>query len=141
MAWVIPLIGAGVSYTGNRKANKAEKRSAEREAFNEKFRVEEAERQKRDEIAEVSGIQRSRYAASGVDVNTGSPLEVLRDTYTKGKRDIENIRRGDKSSDILDYARDSARSRNYQTASTLITAFGGAYDTYDRTRTTTAVRD
>lgn len=136
MAWVVPLVGAGVGAVGSRKANKAEKRAAEKEAFNEKLRVEEAEASKRDEIGQVAGAQRSRYAASGVDTNVGSPLTVLRDTYAKGARDIENIRRGDRSSDLLDAQRDAARARDWNTASTLITAFGSSYDSYNRTRTT-----
>jgi hypothetical protein len=40
----------------------------------------------------VMGSQRAAAAASGVDVNTGSPLLAIMDTITKGARDISLAR-------------------------------------------------
>ena len=41
---------------------------------------------------DVMGSQRAAAAASGVDVNTGSPLLAIMDTITKGARDISLAR-------------------------------------------------
>jgi hypothetical protein len=41
--------------------------------------------QERDKYARIAGAQRAQYGASGVDVNVGSPLNVVADTDAEGE--------------------------------------------------------
>jgi hypothetical protein len=41
--------------------------------------------QEREKYARIAGSQRAQYGASGVDVNTGSPLGVIADTDAEGE--------------------------------------------------------
>lgn len=130
MAWVIGLVGAGVSAYGSGQAGRAEAKEASRQAFKEGLQKKSMEAMKRDEIRKTVGTQRANYAASGVATDSGSVMEVIAETYYKGAEDIANIRAGNTSSDMMRYARNRAEARNYETTSSLLTSFAKAYDSY-----------
>ena len=47
--------------------------------------------QELDKYKRIAGAQRAAYGASGVDVNVGSPLDVLADTDAEGKMSAMQI--------------------------------------------------
>lgn len=130
MAWVIGLVGAGVSAYGAGQAGRAEKKEATRQAIKEGIQKKSMEAMKRDEIRKTVSTQRANYAASGVATDSGSVMEVIAETYYQGGMDIQNIRAGNMSSDMLRYARNRAEARNYETTSSLLTSFANAYSSY-----------
>jgi hypothetical protein len=48
----------------------------------------------RDKLKTIMGQQRSRYAAAGVGINTGSPLLMLQETAAEGEKEALAIRWG-----------------------------------------------
>jgi hypothetical protein len=86
------LVGAGISAIGAEQQAKANAAAANYNAqvaknasiFAQQQGVVEAEKQQR-EAAMVIGKDRAAAAASGIDVNSGSPLDIQADNYVTGK--------------------------------------------------------
>lgn len=65
---------------------------AEWQAQNEIAKGQEAEIEQRRKIAALKGSQRAGLAAKGLDISTGSALNILTDTDYLGELDVANIR-------------------------------------------------
>lgn len=65
---------------------------AEWQAQNEIEKGQEAEVEQRRKIAALKGSQRAGLAAKGLDISTGSALNILTDTDYLGELDVLNIR-------------------------------------------------
>lgn len=46
---------------------------------------------KAKQIKALAGKQATQYAAAGIDVSGGTPLDVMRETYTLGMEDIQEL--------------------------------------------------
>jgi hypothetical protein len=103
---MMTVMAAGVMAYGQIQQGKAEKRRWEYQAAvsrnNQKVaewnaqdaidRGEIAEKQHRLKVSQIQGKQRSALAASGVEVDSGSSLDVLQDTEYFGEMDALTIR-------------------------------------------------
>jgi len=106
ISWAaIGAIGVGALAGGEAEANagKAENELWKYNAQALNYQAESAiERGRLDvadyrrDLAQVMGTQKANAAAQGIDVNTGSALEVRADTARQGEDDIERIRHGAK---------------------------------------------
>jgi len=65
---------------------------AEYEAEDARRRGEDQENRVRQELSRTEGRQRAAFAASGVVVDQGSPLDVLEDTAVQGEQDALTVR-------------------------------------------------
>lgn len=65
---------------------------AEWQAQNEIAKGEEAQVEQRRKIAALKGSQRAGLAAKGLDISTGSALNILTDTDYLGELDVQNIK-------------------------------------------------
>lgn len=74
------------------RAARANIEAAEQEAEQVKKEAVQAEQKKRMETAAYIGAQRANFAASGVDPNEGTPLEVQARTAEIGEEDAITIR-------------------------------------------------
>lgn len=100
------LLGTGLSAVGQYQQGQAAKAQAEfqagvarnnqivaeRQADDALERGRLAEQQKRLQIAQLGGRQRASFAASGVALDEGSPLDILGDTAAFGAYDLLSIR-------------------------------------------------
>jgi len=68
------------------------------------------EQQKREEVSQLQGRQKAAMAANGIDVNFGSPLDVLVSTATLGEQDALTIRKNS-ANEAYDYRVDAANGR------------------------------
>ena len=89
------LAGAGISaygqYTSGQQANDAYGYNAVLAENNAKLirqSAELVEYQQKKNLEATVGNQMARYAARGISVGTGSPLDVMTDTLAKGYLDI-----------------------------------------------------
>lgn len=91
------------------------------------------------EMRRTIGTQTTLYGAAGVDIGSGSPLDVIGRTVREYATDIgfagiradEEMRRGQIEANILRYQGSQARSASYWGAgSTLLTSFGKAISMY-----------
>ena len=89
------LLGSGISaygqYQSGRQAESAYNYNAslaEQNATVVRQSQQLTEYQKKKNLEAQVGHQIAQYAGSGVDVNTGSPIDVMTDTLSKGYLDI-----------------------------------------------------
>ena len=68
--------------------------AAVREAAYQKQRTKYLLKQHKQETKRLKGYQRTGYSAAGVKSNTGTPLDVLRDTQAQANLDAQVIRYG-----------------------------------------------
>lgn len=89
------LLGTGISafgafQTGNQAKGAYDYNAslADQNAEQIKHSNELTEYQKKKNLEAHVGMQAAQYAGSGIDVNTGSPIDVMTDTLSKGYLDI-----------------------------------------------------
>ena len=68
-------------------------RIKEREAQATEYEAQYAEEQSRLSTKKLMGRQRVLYAKAGVDISSGSPLEIMASTAAQGEREALMIRR------------------------------------------------
>lgn len=124
--------------------------TAERLAVDAEQRGEIEVRRHRQQVEQLKGRQVAALAASGVDVASGSPLDVLADTAGLGALDQQTIRDNaareawqhrvqagnqQNQANLLRFQADNTASG---AAGTLLTGIGGVADKWWRYRTLTA---
>lgn len=106
MALAMTAAGTVVQTSAAMSASKAQKQAyeyqaavsrnnqkiAEWQAQNEIAKGQEAEIEQRRRISALKGSQRAGLAAKGLDISTGSALNILTDTDYLGELDVANIR-------------------------------------------------
>jgi hypothetical protein len=99
------IVGSLATASGAQKQAKADKQSLQAQAAIERHNAEVAEWQAKDAIARgqvaqnqqrlktasIAGTQRARFAARGLAVDEGSPLNILLDTEFMGELDARTI--------------------------------------------------
>lgn len=124
----------GAVQSGNAAKNQAEYQSAvdrnnqqtaEWQAKDALDRGAEAERQQRLKVQSALGSQRAAMAANGVDLTSGSPLDILGDTAMYGELDALTIR-SNAEREAYGYR---AQSQNFGTSAQLTQMRGSAAQT------------
>lgn len=149
-AIVTSAIGVGVSAYGQYKEGQAANKAAEYNAQvmernaqvagmqqqNALERGDVAEKQHRLRVSRLIGEQRAGFGASGVVVDTGSPLDVVMDTAEQGELDALTIRHNaameawgyrnqqDEFISNASMTRATKRSPGFAAATTLLTGAG-----------------
>lgn len=149
-ALVLSAIGVGVQAYGQAKEQSAANRAAEYnaqmmernaqiaryQAADAEARGQLAEKQHRLQVANLIGEQRSGFGASGVLVDTGSPLDIVLDTAEQGEFDALTIRHnaamevwgyGNQEAESIANAslyRSTKRSPGFAAGTTLLTGAG-----------------
>lgn len=97
------LVGTGLSAVGQISQGRQQKagyeynaRVAEENAKAIRVKGAFEEAQSREKLRVLSGKARADYAASGVDIGSGSPLTVMAHIAAEGKKETEMIRYGTK---------------------------------------------
>lgn len=80
------------AYSAQEAADEQNARIAERQAQQAAISGAKEEREMRQRGAAVAGQQRAAYSASGLDIASGSPLDILQDTNYQNTLDVINIR-------------------------------------------------
>lgn len=143
---VLAIAAKGVQAYGQYKAGKAEKTAYNYNADIEQQKADVTrqasqlyEFQATKNLQALIGNQRTQYAASGIDVTGGSPIEVMTDTLSKGYLDIaiqkynyETAARGFESQSVMDrYAgKQKEKLANAQAISSLLSAGGDAASSF-----------
>jgi hypothetical protein len=70
-----------------------QKRILERQAQATEYEAQYAEEQSRTRTKQLLGRQRALYAKAGVDISSGSPLEIMASTAGQGEREALMIQR------------------------------------------------
>lgn len=98
---VLTVAGAVTGATGALSAGKAQSDMANYNAAvaaNQAIAAQQSaafdEEQHRTKLAKLLSTQKANYGASGVDPNTGTPLQVMADTAAQGELDALAIRYG-----------------------------------------------
>lgn len=132
---ITSLLGTGLSIFGSIQQGKAAQAQADYQSKQSLILKEDAirrgaetEQRQRRQNAALEGRQRAVLASSGVDANSGSPLEILADTAQIGELDVRNIRSNtsreaashQQASDIAEFEGENAKRASY------IDAFGTA---------------
>ncbi len=124
--------------------------TAERLAVDAEQRGEIDVRRHRQQVEQLKGRQVAALAASGVDVASGSPLDILADTAALGAIDEQTIRdnaareawqyrvEGSNQGAQAGLYRQQADSASSGAVGTLLTGVGGIADQWWRYRTQTA---
>lgn len=124
--------------------------TSERLAADAEQRGELDVRRHRQQVEQLKGRQVAALAASGVDVASGSPLDVLADTAGLGAIDAQTIRhnaareawqhrvQGSNQRNQAELLRFQADNTSSGAAGTLLTGIGGIADKWWRYRTLTA---
>lgn len=146
MAAALPYIAAGVtavsaiqSASAQASAQRYNSRVAQMNAQAALEQGKIAEDQQHREVERRLGQMRANYAASGVDVGVGSPLDVLGDSAAQAEQDRLNLRYNYqmRATGFSNQANlDEMAASNAQTSGYL-NAAGGAMGAYSRTGGTT----
>jgi hypothetical protein len=83
------IVSAGASVIGGIEAN----RQARKQARLVKEETKEAVGLKQEQIDQAVGSQQSAIAASGVDLDATSSIEILEETRLQGLKEIQSIKR------------------------------------------------
>lgn len=129
------LIGTGMSIFGSLQQGKAASAQADYQTKQSLILKEdalkrgaEAEQRQRRTNAALEGRQVATLSASGIEVNSGSALQILGDTAQIGELDVQNIRSNtqreaaghQQSADIAQFEGENAKRASY------VDAFGSA---------------
>jgi hypothetical protein len=97
----VAAVGAAVTAVASISSGIAQQNAAEYNAQVDKNNAEQAQEAAgaqasvvEQQAAEKVAAQKAAYAASGVDVNTGTPVDVLTSTAASGKLDALTVRYG-----------------------------------------------
>lgn len=147
---VLSAIGVGVQAYGQKKEQEAANKAAEYNASMYERNAQIAQMQKTDalergkvaekqfrlKISKLQGEQRADFGASGVVVDTGSPLDIALDTAEQGELDALTIRHNaameawgfqNQSDEFISNAsmvRATKRSPGFAAGTTLLTGAG-----------------
>jgi hypothetical protein len=132
----VSVAGTALSAVGRYRAGKAQAAAFEYNADIDRKKAVIAEDRSRARLRRLMGSQRALYAKAGVDLSSGSPLEVLAFTAAEGEKEALNIRQfGQEAGDIGDFSADAARQAgNIGAGATLLTGLGQAAGTFFQTK-------
>lgn len=85
-------VGSGISAFGSYKAGQSEKAAYDYNAAVTLENMRSAMQTSEARYANLTGKQASRYAASGVDISSGSPLLIMAHTAAQGAQEQESIK-------------------------------------------------
>lgn len=91
---IVSGVGAGLGAAQQAQALSANAKAHERQAILERQKGMVDAAQKTNEINRTVGAQTAAFASNGLDVSSGSPLQVVTDTGTQGALDVASIRYG-----------------------------------------------
>lgn len=98
---ITSLAGTAVSAYGTyqggqdkKKAYEYNARVAQAEGAMARQRAEREEEVHRSKLRRLMGTQRALFAAAGVEIGTGTPLEVMLDTVREGEKEAQYIKWG-----------------------------------------------
>ncbi len=134
MAAALPiLIGVSVAGTvlsavGQLRASKTQAAAYEYNAKVDKRKALHEEQASRTRFKRLMASQRALYAKAGVDLSSGSPIEVLSHTAALGEQEALNIRIGGQEASALGnfYARTTRTAGKIGAGATLLTGLGQA---------------
>lgn len=116
---VVGILGSVVSGIGGLMGVKAQQQqlNAQSEMERRQAGIEQtvgsykAQRQQ-DNVARALGAQRAGFAANGLDISSGSPLDVIEESATEGALDVAAIRWNSKlASDNLRFKSENSKAQ------------------------------
>ena len=99
IAAVLIFAAAAVSANGQQQQAKADRRTAKRNERYQRWLAEDADKRGdervarfQERLAQLKGRQRAGFAAAGVVIDEGTPLDVLADTAEQGELESLNLK-------------------------------------------------
>ena len=130
-------IGTALNIVGTLQAGQEQKRVAnieaelgEAQAAQEEARTADEVLRRRRAAAKLASTQRTRFAAEGIDISTGTPLLVVAETLLDAQEDVEAIRETgfakaktfrSRAQTFRDFGRQAVRTSRIQAGSSLLT--------------------
>ena len=124
------VAGIVLNVAGTLQAGQEQKRVAgieaelgEAQAAQEEARTADEVLRRRRAAAKLASTQRTRFAAAGIDISTGTPLLVVAETLLDAQEDVEAIRETGfaKAKTFRDFGRQAVRTSRIQAGSSLLT--------------------
>lgn len=130
------LSSVGILSAGKAESDtaRAESKFALAQAQQEAVRTAEEERLQRQRARKLIGTQKAQFAASGVDISSGTPLLVMADTLLQSEEDVAAIRAGGaariqtferKAQTFREIGKAARTGAGFKAGSTLLTGLGG----------------
>jgi len=129
MSTIMGTFGSASSAMTSYQAGKAQNKLAQREATYKEVQSAEEARRMENELATLGGVQKTRYAASGVRTDEGSPMDVMLQTQREGQREIEFKKLMDavQASEIRKAGKLAEKAGGYGALGSLFTGLAGGY--------------
>ena len=131
------VAGIVLNVAGTLQAGQEQKRVAnieaelgEAQAAQEEARTADEVLRRRRAAAKLASTQRTRFAAEGIDISTGTPLLVVAETLLDAQEDVEAIRETgfakaktfrSRAQTFRDFGRSAVRTSRIQAGSSLLT--------------------